>query len=718
MLSFATNLKEAPLGRILFQWKRPIVPSTVALRNSLSIVLPLGICIALGQTAMGMAIASGALNVVFSDRPGPYRLRLERMLYASLGAAVSAFAGFMLGGHPSLIIPAVGIWAFCCAMLVCLGPAATQVGTGALVVFVITATRPTPFWDALGAAGLFFAGGCIATFFAIMAWPLLRYRPERMAVADIYRQLSELARNRPTASASLPVTESLNDVQNLLLGRHHATGRAMEAFYVLTQLAERIRMEILVLTDERKRIDCPELTEVLRHAAIVLRGISVALYRGRPPQAAEEALAGFENALRRFDEKCRAGGEMGETNARHIADARALGLGGQLRTAVRNSNYAGSLGEERALLTDAKLPRSLQPGAPLGILRANLSWSSVAFRHAVRSMICMVLAESIAQFADLPQGYWMPMTTAIVLKPEFGNTLSFGLLRTIGTFLGAIVATAVVHLGLSGPLELVALIGIFYFAFRRLVAVHYGIAVSLLTAVVVLLLSLEGVQPGQAIFDRGLNTLLGSCLAMATYMIWPTWERGRERTMIADMLAAYSAYFQAVLSDDKAQCDEARVTARYRRTNAIGSLERLRSEPNNIERVKRAESIFATALLYTRAALAFEAAMDDHHDKKILENAKIAGLGAKIVQAMGELSRAFREDRLPNLSVDLRSEYRGLKLELEETGMSQDALAMSFLDVSDRMITSINTLNHILGQKVPSSQKTVTEALQDVRAGT
>lgn len=715
MLSFATSLKDAPLGRILFQWKRPIVPSTVALRNSLSIVLPLGICIAMGQTTIGLAIASGALNVVFSDRPGPYRLRLERMLFASLGAAVSAFAGFMLGGHPALIIPAAGIWAFCCAMLVCLGPAATQVGTGALVVFVITATRPTPFWDALGAAGLFFAGGCIATLFAVMAWPLLRYRPERMAVADIYRQLSELARSRTTASGAIPVTESLNEVQNLLLGRHHATGRAMEAFYVLTQLAERIRMEILVLTDERKRLDYPELNEVLRHAAIVLRGISVALYRGRPPQAAEEALAGFEKAVRAFDEKCRAG--SGTTNARHIADARALGLGGQLRTAVRNSNYAGSMGEERALLTDAKLPRSLQPGEPLGILRANLSWSSVAFRHAVRCMICLVVAESIAQFANLPQGYWMPMTTAIVLKPEFGNTLSFGLLRTIGTFLGAIVATAVVHLGLSGPLELVALIGIFYFAFRRLVTVHYGIAVSLLTAVVVLLLSLEGVQPGQAIFDRGLNTLLGSCLAMATYMIWPTWERGRERTMIADMLAAYSAYFMAVLSHDQTQCDEARVTARYRRTNVIGSLERLRSEPNNVDRVKRAESIFATALLYTRAALAFEAAMDDHEDKSILKNPQVALLGKRIGQAMAELAAAFRADRQPVLEADLRSDYRSLKNELEQAGLASDPLAMSFLDVSDRMITSINTLNYILTPKPVAVQNTVTEAEPDARAG-
>ncbi|MEN3931336.1 FUSC family protein [Microvirga sp. W0021] len=696
MSSFVSILKDSIVGRMLFQWKRPIVPSNIALRNSLSIVLPLGICIALGHPVIGMAIASGAMNVVFSDRPGPYKLRLERMLFASLGVAISAFAGFSLGAYEWLIMPVIAFWAFGCAMLVCLGPAAAQVGSGALVVLVITSTRPTPFWDALGAAGLFFAGGCIATLFAIMAWPLLRYRPERMAVADVYRQLSELARDRSSTMSALPVTEALNDVQDLLLGKHHANGRAMEAFYVLTQLAERIRMEILVLLDQRSRLDCPDLQEVLKQAAIVLRGISVALYRARPPQAAEVALKAFEEAVRKFDQTCQTTGDVQQWSARHIADARALGLSGQLRAAVRNSNYAGSLGEERAQLKEAQLPRSLQTGDPISILRANLSWSSVAFRHAIRCVVCMLAAVAVYVYFDLPQGYWLPMTTAVVLKPEFGNTFSFGLLRTLGTFLGAIVATAIMALGFTGPLQIVVLIGILYFAFRRMVTIHYGIAISLLTAVVVLLLSLEGFPPEEAIIDRGLCTLLGSLVAIVTYLLWPTWERGRERGMIADMLAAYSQYFQAVLFDDDRLCYEARVTARYRRTNVIASLERLRNEPNNIERVKRAESIFATSLLYTRAALAFEAAMDDHPDKHILKAPHARELGDIIVQAMMEMSHAVRENRAPVMLIDLRKCYRNLVLELEQNGDDKDFLALSFLDTCDRMINSVNTLSYIL----------------------
>ena len=43
---------------------------------------PLAIGIATGHQAAGLAATSGALNTMFSDQPGPYRLRMARMLAA------------------------------------------------------------------------------------------------------------------------------------------------------------------------------------------------------------------------------------------------------------------------------------------------------------------------------------------------------------------------------------------------------------------------------------------------------------------------------------------------------------------------------------------------------------------------------------------------------------------------------------------------------------
>ena len=49
----------------------------------------------------------------------------------------------------------------------------------------------------------------------------------------------------------------------------------------------------------------------------------------------------------------------------------------------------------------------------------------------------MTIAGSLA----LPRSYWLAMTIALVLKPDFGSTFSRGILRLAGTYVGLFVAT-------------------------------------------------------------------------------------------------------------------------------------------------------------------------------------------------------------------------------------------------------------------------------------
>jgi len=66
--------------RTLLELKPRDVPIRVALRNTAAVIVPLGIGIATDQVAAGLGIAAGALNTMFLDQPGPYRLRMQRML--------------------------------------------------------------------------------------------------------------------------------------------------------------------------------------------------------------------------------------------------------------------------------------------------------------------------------------------------------------------------------------------------------------------------------------------------------------------------------------------------------------------------------------------------------------------------------------------------------------------------------------------------------------
>ncbi len=145
----------------------------------------------------------------------------------------------------------------------------------------------------------------------------------------------------------------------------------------------------------------------------------------------------------------------------HSAD----GLGGQLRAAIRNADFAGSPRCPARRRGGGTPAAGVAPGSALQTLRANLSFDSVAFRHALRCGVCLTLAIVGERAANIPHGYWIPMTAAIVLKPDFAGTFSFGLLRVIGTLLGLVLVTALVHYAFDGVWERVALVALFAFAF-------------------------------------------------------------------------------------------------------------------------------------------------------------------------------------------------------------------------------------------------------------
>ena len=83
--------------RKLLELKPRDVPFVVALRNTAAVTLPLVFGVITGQLGIGLGVSVGALNTMFSDQPGPYRLRLRRMLLAAAAAGISAFVGYSVG---------------------------------------------------------------------------------------------------------------------------------------------------------------------------------------------------------------------------------------------------------------------------------------------------------------------------------------------------------------------------------------------------------------------------------------------------------------------------------------------------------------------------------------------------------------------------------------------------------------------------------------------
>ena len=660
--------------------KQADVPLGVVLRNTAAVIVPIGIGIASEHTVIGLSVGAGALQTMFSDQPGPYRQRFIRLILAALAAGLASLCGFLLGHLllPMLLITLLA--GFFGGLLVIFGPDMTRVGMTSMILLVVTAAKPIASPSlALTAAMLTTSGGLILALLSVASWPMHRYLPERKALANVYHGLSELAcQHSQDASAAPALTEAMTSLQQTLLGRHHARGRAMEAFSVLLELAERIRLELVAMAEIDEIQDSNQ--SLRQQISLILQDVATALDTGAITPKAQRTLKILR--LEQFQANQIQG--IHGTLAPHIQVLTA-----QLAAVMRNTQWVGGTGERRAAVAEARLPSALRDSSAWATLRANLNMQSIALRHAMRCAACFSLALLVSRLWDLPQGYYLPMSTIIVLRPDFSATFSFGLLRVAGTLLGLLVSTVMLLLTPEEPWLRLTLIALMVMGFRYLSSMNYGIAVAMLSGIVVLMLSFKGIDPDRSMIDPLINTALGTGMALLIYMFWPVWERDRSHTAMANMLDAYASYLAALAQPNQRDAQhEARTLARATRTNAQASLARVRAEPNSTDLLDLINALLSNGNRLIRTAMALEASF--HHDD--LPRIKdICHFVAQAAIALDNVADALRTHQIPDLP-DLRTMQHVLTKKLMQTGGSE---ASKMIRLSDRLTNNVNTLAHI-----------------------
>jgi len=151
--------------------------------------------------------------------------------------------------------------------------------------------------------------------------------------------------------------------------------------------------------------------------------------------------------------------------------------------------------------------------------RVALRFSSNTFHYALRVAITLVIAVELDHLLHLKNGYWLPMTTVVVLKPDFYRTYTDGVQRVVGTLTGVIAATIIAHLLQPQNLVLASLCAIFaYFAyvFQKANAVLFSTS---LTSFVVFLIALTGLPEATVTWHRLINTALGCALALVARFV-------------------------------------------------------------------------------------------------------------------------------------------------------------------------------------------------------
>ena len=153
----------------------------------------------------------------------------------------------------------------------------------------------------------------------------------------------------------------------------------------------------------------------------------------------------------------------------------------------------------------------------------------------------------IADALDLPRGYWVAFSVAVVLKPDYSSLFRRGLARGVGTIFGATAAALIVSGLQPSRVVLIGLVALCAWAGYSLWQASFAVAIGFITALVLVLLSTTQANPLSTATDRLLDTVIGGAIALGIYVLWPTWSTTDAYGALSTLVRAQSEYLDAVL---------------------------------------------------------------------------------------------------------------------------------------------------------------------------
>ncbi len=168
-------------------------------------------------------------------------------------------------------------------------------------------------------------------------------------------------------------------------------------------------------------------------------------------------------------------------------------------------------------------------------LRAMLGGRIPGLGHALTMMLAVSAAEQLYRVFDVPNGYWMPMTVVLILRPVARETAARAIARLVGTLFGAGLLTLLMAL-LRPPVPvLVGLIALTAWTCYAFLRVNFAILSLGVTMYVVLLFAIAGLPEPLVALHRTVATLLGGAIALGFHLLalqaGQLWRRYRARAV-------------------------------------------------------------------------------------------------------------------------------------------------------------------------------------------
>jgi uncharacterized membrane protein YccC len=535
------------------------------IRSALAICVPLGLAFAVGKTTIGLLPATGGLLGSMTDRGGSYLNRVKRVSAVGVfGGAVGLTVGSVIHGRGWIAVVALVVVAGVSAVLSTLGDTGSQVGLQ-LLVYASLGIGPfgalRPVWHT--AAG-FLVGTVWALVLILPSWLLSPHGQDQRVVAAVYQALADqlaaigtgavLAQRQAVTTAVNTAYDELLSARAIAAGRNRTTMRLIAALNASNQMSQ--AATTLGVAGNRPP---PMVIETVRRLGEVITT------RGQPPMippvwdtspgavALRDSMAGAARVL-----------------------ARDWTPGDRTRAALLDEVPRADVRERSGDPADGISER---------ILRV-VGAGQISRTFVLRLMACMGVAGVVSEVLPLQRSYWVTLTVAIVLKPDYGSVFARALQRGIGTIVGA-VAGAVLLALFHGAWLLIpfgVLAALLPYGRNR----NYGLLATFLTPLVVVLVDLLKPTGWRLAGDRLVDTLIGCAIVLVIgFAPWPMAWYAHLPGKFGQAALDVCAYMREALGGSAASAPGA--AARLRSTyRALGDLraefQRTMSEPPSISR--------------------------------------------------------------------------------------------------------------------------------------
>jgi uncharacterized membrane protein YccC len=583
------------------------VPWPAVIRAALAVCGPLALGLALGDQRAGLLGAMGGLLGSVVDRGGSYPGRIRRIVIAGIfGGAAGLVLGVLVHGRGWIAVVVLVLVAGLSAVLSAAGATAAITGLQ-LLVYSILGTGPLgmarPWWLP---PLLMLAGVAWAILLLVPGWLAAPLAPEQRSVADVYRALARGLRAAGTPefpAAHQAVVSALNKAWDDIASRRaRISGRDPELIRIAALLWQTHPLTEAAVTLVQEGVQAPP------GLIATIEAIADAIQYGTPVTSVRPA-GGPTPGSKALADAVAAAADL--VSGKRVAQGMAPPSRPSLRERVRDA-LAETVG--------GRLTRIF----------------------ALRLMLSIGVAALVSQALPLQRSYWVVLTVAIVLRPDFGSVFARALQRGIGTVVGAVLGAVVLSIFPAGPLLLIPcaiFAGLLPYGRDR----NWGLFSTFLTPLVVILIDLL-VRTGWALaLDRLIDTVLGCAIVLLVgYAPWPSSWHAHLPEQFATALDSVARYTETALTGAPGRPALRRQTYRVL-SDLRTEFQRTMAEPPSVSgRAARLWPALAGLEQVTDAVTATAVRGD------VTGQRPDPGQVAQLAGALRSLARGIRDGRLPD----------------------------------------------------------------------